>query len=158
MKFSPLSVAIALGILVLAVVGGLAGGALTRNYSSASDPIAYADFISVMLTSISLLMALLAVFLAVLGVIGWNAIVTQARTRAEKFLNKSFKPGSEFSKRLETRAEGVVRSYLSSNFEEGRDLSEMVRRHVREEVARIQGFADEQFERDIRDEEEEGER
>jgi hypothetical protein len=148
----------ALGILALAVVGGLAGGGLTRNYSSASDPIAYADFISVMLTSISLLMALLAVFLAVLGVIGWNAIVTEARVRAERFLDESFQPGSDFSRRLEARAEDVVRGYLSSNFEEGRDLSEMVRRHVREEVARTLGFADEQFERDVRDEKEEDER
>lgn len=155
MKISPVTVAMALGILALAVVGGASGGALTRNYSSASHPIAYADFISVMLTSISLLMALLAIFLAVLGVIGWNAIVTEARSRAEKFLEANFDPASEFSKRLEDRAAEVVRGYLANGFEDGRDLSEVLRRHVNDAVDRRLAFGDEQFDREAREEQEE---
>jgi hypothetical protein len=107
-----------------------------------------------MLTSISLLMALLAVFLAVLGVIGWNAIVREARSRAETFLAEEFKAGSEFSQKFEKRAEDIVREYLRDNFKEGRTLATMVEREVEERAAAVFG-SDSDIEREAQAEEQE---
>ncbi len=44
------------GIVALCVFSGVIGGALTRDFGASSYTLSYADFISIMLTAISLLM------------------------------------------------------------------------------------------------------
>lgn len=83
----------AVGLIIACLVAGLGGGALTRNFHTNAGEIQYADFIVVMLTSVAVLMTLLAIFFAVLGVIGWNAISTGVRERTEGFLKEGFQPG-----------------------------------------------------------------
>ncbi|GAA4745711.1 hypothetical protein GCM10023264_08990 [Sphingomonas daechungensis] len=98
----------ALGVAVLCLVSGVLGGALTRNFGTSSYSLSYADFISIMLTAVSLLMTVLAIFLAVFGVIGWNAIQGRVHQRTEEFLNEGFKEGRPLYQMLETRATEII--------------------------------------------------
>jgi hypothetical protein len=98
----------ALGVAVLCVVSGIIGSALTRNFGTSSYSISYADFVSIMLTAVSLLMTVLAIFLGVFGFIGWNAIQGRVHQRTEEFLNEGFKEGRPLYQMLETRATEII--------------------------------------------------
>lgn len=89
--------------VVLCLLSGVIGGALTRNFGTSNYTLSYADFISVMLTAISLLMTLLAIFFGVLGVIGWNAISRGVQERTERFLVDGFKDGNALHVMLQKR-------------------------------------------------------
>ena len=93
---------------MLCLVSGVLGGALTRNFGTSSYSLSYADFISIMLTAVSLLMTVLAIFLAVFGVIGWNAIQGRVHQRTEEFLNEGFREGRPLYQMLETRATEII--------------------------------------------------
>jgi hypothetical protein len=113
MKIS-LQAALAIGgIVLLCLIAGAVGGALTRHFGTSSYTLSYADFVSVMLTAISLLLTLLAMFFAVLGVIGWNAISAGVRQRTKDFLEEGFREGNALHQMLrkrvdETMYEGVA--------------------------------------------------
>jgi uncharacterized membrane protein len=95
-------------IALLCLVSGIIGGALTRNFGTSSYTLSYADFISIMLTAISLLMTLLAIFFGVLGVIGWNAISGGVRQRTKDFLEDGFKEGNALHDMLRRRVEEAM--------------------------------------------------
>jgi hypothetical protein len=98
----------ALGIVAVCIVSGVIGGSLTRNFGTSSYTLSYADFVSIMLTAVSLLITVLAVFLAVFGFIGWNAIQNRVHQRTEEFLNEGFKEGRPLYQMLETRATEII--------------------------------------------------
>lgn len=81
------------GVVSLCLVSGLVGGALTRNFGTSSYTLSYADFVSVMLTAVSLLMTVLAIFLAVVGFLGWTTIEQKVHGKTEDFLAKGFAKG-----------------------------------------------------------------
>jgi len=91
--------------LVLCVISGVIGGALTRNFGTSSYTLSYADFISVMLTAISVLLALVSIFFAVLGVIGWTSISRGVRFRVDEFMVEGFKEGGSLRALFEREAE-----------------------------------------------------
>lgn len=73
-----------------------------------SYTISYADFISMLLTAISLLMTLLAFFLGVLGLIGWSAISRGVNERVEKFLEEGFKEGNSLHQLINSKATSAM--------------------------------------------------
>lgn len=155
MKPTAFQIACFVAVLAVVLVVSFTGGALTSKVTA--DGISYADFIAVMLTSVSVLVALLAIFLAVLAVVGWNAIVAQALARVEKFLADDFKTGTDLSNKFEKRAEEIVAEYLRENFKEGRTLAEMVRKHARH--AALEGISPmDEFASDAENERKESER
>lgn len=95
-------------IVVLCVISGIVGGAMNRNFGTSSYSVSYADFISIMLTAVSLLITVLAVFLAVFGFIGWNAIQNQVHEKTKEFLDEEFKEGHSLYTMLETRATSII--------------------------------------------------
>ena len=98
-----------LGVVVLCLVSGVIGGALTRNFGTSSYTLSYADFVSVMLTAVSLLMTVLAIFLAVIGFLGWTSIEQKAHSKADQFLEDGFKDGGRLHKMLFERVEEALR-------------------------------------------------
>lgn len=82
------------GILVaLCLAAGALGGAMTRHFGASSHTLSYVDFVSIMLTAISLLMTLLAFFIAALAYIGWQSITSKVATEVRSFLDNGFQEG-----------------------------------------------------------------
>ena len=87
-----------------AVLGALAG----RHLGVSTYTLSYADFISILLSAISLLMTLLAIFLGVAGVMGWNAISTSIGDRTERFLKEGFAEGEPLHEMLQTQVTNAM--------------------------------------------------
>lgn len=79
--------------IALCLMAGAIGGALTRQFGTSSYSLSYADFVSVMLTAISLLMTLLAFFIAILAYIGWQSITSKVASEVKSFLDDGFQEG-----------------------------------------------------------------
>jgi len=110
--------------------GGLIGGAITRNFGKADYTISYSEFISIMLTAISTLMAVLAIFLAVFGFIGWATISDRVHEKTKDFLNDGFKEGGVLHKMLTEKAtnimyQGVGSIDTSSDVDEINDIADV---------------------------------
>ena len=100
---------LAVGALVVGcVVSAMIGAAATRHFGTSSYSISYADFVSIMLTSISVLLAALTVFLALVAVVGWNAFNDGVRKRTEDFLQVGFREGGSLQKMLVSRVDSAM--------------------------------------------------
>jgi hypothetical protein len=113
-----------IGMAFLCLSAGLVGGAMSRSFGTSSYTISYADFISVMLTAISLIMALLAFFIAILAYIGWNSINGKVATEVKSILADGFREGQPLHQMFveqKDRAmfEGVMR--IDTDFEADAD-------------------------------------
>lgn len=86
------------GAVVLCLASGLVGGWLTRLGGGHNYTLEYADFVSIMLTAISLLMTVLAIFLAVIGFLGWTTIEQKVHSKTEDFLAKGFEKGGRLDR------------------------------------------------------------
>lgn len=86
------------GVVVLCLISSLIGGSLTRHFGTSNYTLSYADFVSVMLTAVSLLMTVLAIFLAVVGFLGWTTIEQKVHGKTEDFLAKGFEKGGRLDR------------------------------------------------------------
>lgn len=100
------------GVFGLCLVSGVVGGALTRNFGTSNYTLSYADFVSIMLTAVSLLMTVLAIFLAVLGFVGWTTIEQKVHSKTEDFLAKGFEKGERLDlvvvEQIERKTEEIM--------------------------------------------------
>ncbi len=79
-------------VAVSIAVGVSIGGALNVTWNSKLE-ISTVDFITIMLSSISVLLALLTIFLAVFGFIGWRAINDRVRDHSLTYLGNELQEG-----------------------------------------------------------------
>lgn len=86
------------GVVALCLISGAIGGGLTRQFGTSTYTMSYADFVSVMLTAVSLLMTVLAIFLAVAGFLGWSTIEQKVHGKTEDFLTEGFKKGGRLDR------------------------------------------------------------
>lgn len=107
------------GVTAICLISGVIGGALSRNFGTSSYTLSYADFISIMLTAISLLMTLLAIFLAVAGFVGWNTIEQKVHSKTEDFLAKGFEKGGRLDGMVYERVTATIRSKTEELMFEG---------------------------------------
>lgn len=84
----------ALITVLLCLISGGVGGALSQNFGTSDYTISYADFIAVILTAVSVLLTLLGLILAVLAFVGWRSITGTVESRTEAFLDEGFKEGN----------------------------------------------------------------
>ena len=75
--------------LILALVAGFAGAAVTVLFhlgmapdSVASNDITYADFLSITLTALALMITILGFFVAAAGLIGWTTLENKLRSHS----------------------------------------------------------------------------
>lgn len=97
-----------IGIGALCLLSGTIGASFTTHFGTSSYTLSYADFISVMLTCLGVMLAIVTLFVGVLAVLGWTSI--EARLRDHSI------------------------QYIGSELQEGKPLGELVRRAVREAV------------------------
>ena len=114
----------AIGGVAACAISGLVGAVLSRNFGTSSDTISYADFISVMLTAVSLLITLLAFILAILGVVGWSSITERVQRRTEEFLSEGFQEGNQLFNMLQSRATTIIYDGIDSVSAASEDDSE----------------------------------
>lgn len=86
------------GVVGLCLVSGVVGGSLTQHFGTSSYSLSYADFVSIMLTAVSLLMTVLAIFLAVVGFLGWTTIEQKVHGKTEDFLASGFEKGGRLDR------------------------------------------------------------
>jgi ABC-type dipeptide/oligopeptide/nickel transport system permease subunit len=89
-------------------VSAVLGGTFSRNLGVSTNTLSYADFISIMLTACSVLLALVTIILAVLGFLGWNAIANGVRNRTEQFLDQGFQHGSHLYAMVEAKVNEIM--------------------------------------------------
>ena len=107
-----------IGIVVLCLVSGLIGGAFNRSFGTSSYTISYADFVSIMLTAISLLMTVLAIFLAVLGFLGWTTIEQKVHDKTADFLVEGFKKGGRLDRVVVDMIERKTEEFMFQGVEQ----------------------------------------
>lgn len=96
------------GIVGLCVLSGAVGGALNRNFGTSDYTLSYADFITIMLTAVSVLMTVLAIFLAVFGFIGWNSIEQKVHAKTEDFLASGFEKGNRLDNMVASKVAEAI--------------------------------------------------
>jgi len=89
-----------IGVAFICLASSTAGSALTRQFGTSSYTLSYADFVSILLTAISLLMTLLGFFIAILAFIGWNGISGKVASDVSKFLADGFEDGAPLHRML----------------------------------------------------------
>lgn len=93
MQLTGRSLLLVLLAVVVCLGAGLGGEFIARRLSP-SNSITYSDFISIMLSAISLLLTLLAFILAIFGFVGWTAINAKVSNDAKTFLTSGFVEGN----------------------------------------------------------------
>jgi hypothetical protein len=86
----------------------MVGAATTAQFGTSNYSLSYADFISILLTCLGVMLATLTLIVGLLAVIGWTSIETRLRDHSI--------------------------SYIGSELQEGKPLGELVRKAVREAV------------------------
>lgn len=90
-------------LICLCFLSGLIGSTFSRHMGSSSYTLSYADFVSIMLTAISLLMTVLAIFLAVAGFVGWTTIEQKVHFKTEEYLSDGFEEKGRLLEMLNSR-------------------------------------------------------
>ena len=109
------------GVVGLCLASGMVGGALNRNFGTSSYTLSYADFVAIMLTAVSLLITVLAVFLAVAGFVGWTTIEQKVHAKTEDFLANGFAKGGRLDGMVYDRVTDAIRSRTEELMFEGVD-------------------------------------
>lgn len=121
MKINPFL--IAAGAIVLSLFSAAIGALLSRHIGESTYTISFVDFISVLLTAISLLMTLLAFFIAILALVGWNTIADRVRDATKEFLENGIKENGPIYTILQQTSERVTYEGVSE-FQKGADNEE----------------------------------
>lgn len=90
-------VTMALGIFAICLISAGIGAMLTQGVNvtyNDSLNLKYADVVTIVLAALSLMITLLAIVLAIFGVIGWNSIADRARQNTNDYLAEGFKNGN----------------------------------------------------------------
>lgn len=108
-----------LGLVVLCLVAGTVGSLMTSHFGKSQYTLSYADFVSIMLTAVSLLITVLAVFLAVVGFVGWTSIEQKAHSKTEEYLKYGFRDGGALDKMLNARVTEALKAKTQEMMFEG---------------------------------------
>ncbi|MCT8327926.1 hypothetical protein [Albidovulum sediminis] len=118
-------------VIAVAVGGagayGIVHAASTLTPFSVADAsprtsIDYADFVSIMMTGISLILAALGFVVAILAFIGWNSIGDRVSSLAKTFLQDAIKEGGELHDLVKNEAKSIIYrgvEPVDTEFEEG---------------------------------------
>ncbi|MDX2274352.1 MAG: hypothetical protein NW206_02790 [Hyphomonadaceae bacterium] len=133
MKIKFAHLAIGAGMIVATVAAGFVGAIASLRFSGASYTLSYADFVSIMLAAISLLLTLLAFFIAILALVGWNSLSSRVKEASDEFLKDGFSDGATLHKLLKENSASALIEYLKTGIKEGDPLYQMLKR-VSEEI------------------------
>lgn len=93
--------------MILVAFSVFVGAILSRHFGTSAYTISYADFISVMLSAVTLLMTLLGFILALLAYVGWRELNERIKdsvlTKTTEFLEEGFREGNSLHRLFEAR-------------------------------------------------------
>lgn len=137
------------GVIVATVIAGFVGAVSSLRFSGANYSLSYADFVSIMLTAISLLLTLLGFFIAILALFGWNSLSARVKEASNEFLTEGFSEGATLNKLLKENSASALTAYLKTGIKEGDPLYVMLKR-VSEDInyEGIESFQAEASEKD----------
>lgn len=108
-----------LGFALALVVAALAGAGLWAVASTgmrlehAANDISYAEFTSIILTALGVLIAVLGLLLGALAIVGWATFQRQVAESSERYLAKQFDDeGQAYRRLVRELKEDVVRAAL----------------------------------------------
>lgn len=94
--------------IVLALVAAMTGAAVTVIFhlgiapsSISSNDISYADFLSITLTALALMITILGFFVAAAGVIGWTTLENKLRSHSIEYFQEQLKKDATLRRELE---------------------------------------------------------
>jgi hypothetical protein len=93
----------------------------TVGSGGANSQIDYSDFVSIMLTGVSLIVAALGFVVAILAFIGWNSIGDRVSSLAATFLKEAMKENGELYNLVKSEAKAIIYrgvEPIDSEFEE----------------------------------------
>jgi len=107
---------------VLTVLGVAIGGAIAYGIVAAASALSpfsivdatptteidYSDFVSIMLTGVSIILAALGFVVAILAFIGWNSIGNKVSELATTFLQDAIKEGGELHTLVKDEAKSII--------------------------------------------------
>jgi uncharacterized membrane protein YidH (DUF202 family) len=111
--------------VMLVALGVAIGGTLNVTWNGKFE-ISPVEFVTLILTSISVLLALLTIFLAVFAIIGWRSINDGVRDHSMTFLSNELKEGKPMYAVIKTAAmeamyEGIQRAEEEEPFNDNLD-------------------------------------
>jgi hypothetical protein len=98
--------ALALGLLKLS--SHFAPFTVSPTAGSNVVSISYIDFVSIMLTAVSIILASLGLVFAIVAVVGWNTIRERVSSLATTFLQNSIKEGGELHDLVKKETQSIM--------------------------------------------------
>lgn len=98
------------GIVLLCTVAGAIGGGITSSAQgtiSDSNGVTYADFIVIMLTSVTLVITVLAVIVAVAAFVGWQSFDDRVKSEVSSVLDRGLEPGQPIYMLLKNKTDNL---------------------------------------------------
>jgi uncharacterized membrane protein len=117
-------------LLLTFLLGGMVSHSFTLGWSGEGGSIKYTDLVAIILTALSVIVTVLAIFLAVLGVLGWNSISRGVQDRATEFLQTGFAKDGDINKEVSSQVQTSAQTFLESQFAEGGAMREVLRAQV----------------------------
>jgi len=96
-----------LGVGMAALAWSFSPISITRQSPSTIN-ISYIDFVSIMLTAVSVILAGLGFVIALLAFIGWNSIGNKVSASSKEFLRESVKDGGELHTLVRNEAKEII--------------------------------------------------
>lgn len=94
--------------IILALFAGISGAVVTvllhigvAPETIAADDITYADFLSITLTALGLMITVLGFFVAAAGVIGWTTLESKLRSHSIEYFQDQLKKDAKLRKEFE---------------------------------------------------------
>lgn len=104
MKLVPMmTVVLFLGIII---------GLLFRFYMPEKNAMDYKDFVTILLTVVTVLLAVLGFVVAIVAILGWNGITQHVRNSVEQFLEKNSKEDPEINNFMNKAIKKAFDTYL----------------------------------------------
>lgn len=103
-----IAIGVAGGIAIASGVSSLSPYTLTNGEASSTTSLEYKDFVSIMLTAVSIILAALGFVVALLAVIGWNSIGDRVSSLAKTYLQDAMKEGGTLHDLVKAEAKEII--------------------------------------------------
>lgn len=113
-----------LGLISVALVSGIIGASMASHFGTSSFTLSYTDFVSIMLTCLGVMLAVVTLFVGLLAVLGWTSIEARLRDHSIEYIGSELQDGKPLGDLVrkavrEAVYEGVLPTIEEEPFEEG---------------------------------------
>lgn len=128
LKTSKLLVILLVGLIVV-LFAGMLGVLIGRFEPPEVQELEYKDLVSIQLSAVSVLLALVTIVISVFAIIGWGFLSEKATESAENHLKDGFKIGNHLHAELQKKVEQATLSHIK-NMDEDDPLFKKIKEAV----------------------------